>query len=376
VSLDDYLPGGAPAADTWYEVSIPLADLDAEATTTNGFYIQPATTGTIYVDDVKLTPAGTGASAISYIHPDHLGSTNAVTNDDGSEILQTIDYYPYGAERIATGDSPNNRHYIGEYFDDSTDLSYLNARYYNGSKGRFISQDPVFWEVGTSKLSELFSKSDNAKDDGAISRSKEEQNRIALKGYLSDPQLQNSYSYARNNPARLKDPEGLWYKEFATGQQSWSSLQLELGEAANQLAQDSAAWNYAFENPVRSGAVVGAGSGFAAYSAAGGIVVGAGFNATNAIVGGLNAYGWGQTAQSYLQYKATGSQVDRSQVRFDGIVSAVALLGTAQQRQALNMLSAALTVLSADLKNMNSNQSNGGGNNVNAANTQNKSKNK
>jgi hypothetical protein len=231
----------------------------------------------------------------------------------------------------------------------------------------------VHLAVGTSKLSELLSKSDNAKGDDSVSRSKEEQNRIALKRYLSDPQLQNTYSYARSNPVRFKDSEGLWYKEFATGQQSWSSFQLELGDAANQLAQDSPTWNYALENPVRSSAAVSIGGGLAAYSAAGGIVIGAGFNATNAIVGGLNAYGWGQTTQSYLQYKATGSQTARSQFGFDSIVAGASLLGTAQQKQALNILSAALTALSIDLKNMSKSKSDGNGtNNSNSTNRKNR----
>ena len=82
-----------------------------------------------------------------------------------------------------------------------------------------------------------------------------------------------------------------------TGQQSWSSFHGELGEAAYYLGESSPTWNYAFNNPVKTGIAVGVGSAFAAQSAAGGIVYGAGFNATNAIVGGLNAYGYGQTTK-------------------------------------------------------------------------------
>jgi hypothetical protein len=184
--------------------------------------------------------------------------------------------------------------------------------------------------------------------------------------YLADPQTQNSYAYARGNPIRFKDPDGLWYKEFITGQQSWPSFQLELGEAANQLGQDSATWNYAFEHPIHAGAAVGLGSGAAFTSLTGGMVVGAGFNATNAIVGALNSYGWGQTTQSYLQYRATGSQTARNQTIFDGIVQGAAFLGTSQQRQGLNILSAALTALSIELKNISNSQSSGsGGSNTN-----------
>jgi RHS repeat-associated protein len=34
--------------------------------------------------------------------------------------------------------------YIGQYADDATSLSYLNARYYSPTQGQFLSEDPVF----------------------------------------------------------------------------------------------------------------------------------------------------------------------------------------------------------------------------------------
>jgi RHS repeat-associated protein len=39
------------------------------------------------------------------------------------------------------------RKFIGQFSDESG-LSYLNARYYSSDRGQFISQDPVFWEIG------------------------------------------------------------------------------------------------------------------------------------------------------------------------------------------------------------------------------------
>jgi hypothetical protein len=58
----------------------------------------------------------TGSPITRYIHPDHLGSTNAVTDQNGN-LVQLIDYYPYGATRIATSTYPTNekRQYIGQF---------------------------------------------------------------------------------------------------------------------------------------------------------------------------------------------------------------------------------------------------------------------
>jgi RHS repeat-associated protein len=67
----------------------------------------------------------------------------------------------------------------------------LNARYYNPSQGQFISQDPVFLAIGdANKLQRLTG--------------------LDQQGFLSDPQLANSTSYARDNPITNKDPQGLW----------------------------------------------------------------------------------------------------------------------------------------------------------------------
>ncbi|MBI3337419.1 MAG: RHS repeat-associated core domain-containing protein [Candidatus Staskawiczbacteria bacterium] len=66
---------------------------------------------------------------------------------------------------------------MGQEYDAETGLNYLNARYYNSNIGRFISQDPMFWDFS--------------------------------EDYLSDPQQWNSYSYARNNPIVGSDPTGL-----------------------------------------------------------------------------------------------------------------------------------------------------------------------
>ena len=49
----------------------------------------------------------------TYLHPDHLGGTNVATDEDG-EVTQTLDYYPYGSQRIASGSFNEQRGFIGE----------------------------------------------------------------------------------------------------------------------------------------------------------------------------------------------------------------------------------------------------------------------
>lgn len=88
-----------------------------------------------------------------------------------------LDFY-YIARSGKSVEGVGHRIYIGQEFDQDTELNYLNARYYEGTRGQFISQDPMF-------------------------RSFDE-------AWLADPQNQNSYSYARNNPINRSDPTGLF----------------------------------------------------------------------------------------------------------------------------------------------------------------------
>ena len=155
------------------------------------------TTKHIFSPDGTLLATVVGASATAsttYLHPDHLGGTNVVTDEEG-EVVQTPDYYPYGSQRIAAGSFSEQRRFIGEEFDGDTEFSYLNARYYQGSRGQFMSQDPVFLAVG---------------DAGAV----REITQKTLRAILADPQSLNSYSYAGNNPILFKDSTGKWYVDI------------------------------------------------------------------------------------------------------------------------------------------------------------------
>jgi RHS repeat-associated protein len=123
-----------------------------------------------------------GTSTTTFPHLDHLGSTEVVTDTSGN-VVQTLDYYPYGKVRVDQSSSGANerKRFTGYEYDPTADLNYAKARYYGQTEGRFLSQDPVFVNMGVDKRTEKA---------------------------LHDPQLLNSYSYPTNNPLLYVDRQG------------------------------------------------------------------------------------------------------------------------------------------------------------------------
>jgi RHS repeat-associated protein len=159
----------------WVSVASSTGSGAQFATTTD--YVFNGDTLLATIDQETASGNATGTPATHYIHPDHLGSTNVVTNATGA-VEQTLDYLPYGGTRINTGQNAASRQYIGQFADQST-LDYLNARYYDSSREQFLSEDPIF--LGDPKVQNL-----------------------------ANPQSMNTYSYANGNPITNKDPKGLW----------------------------------------------------------------------------------------------------------------------------------------------------------------------
>jgi RHS repeat-associated protein len=159
----------------WYSVASSTGSGAKYATTTDYVFNGDSLVAT--KDQQTASGNATGTAKTRYVHPDHLGSTNVVT-DENDNVVQTLDYYPYGAARISTNSGTNQaRQYIGQ-FGDQSNLDYLNARYYDSSRGQFLSEDALFW--GDPKHQTL-----------------------------QDPQSLNTHSYAEDNPITHSDPNGL-----------------------------------------------------------------------------------------------------------------------------------------------------------------------
>ena len=79
-----------------------------------------------------------------FYHPDHLGSSNFITNLDG-EVVQHIEYVPFGEVFIEERNNVWNTPYLfnAKEFDEETGMYYYGARYYDPRLSLWLSTDPM-----------------------------------------------------------------------------------------------------------------------------------------------------------------------------------------------------------------------------------------
>lgn len=83
-------------------------------------------------------------SRVNYLLSDQQGSIEAAVPSGTSSFAGAALYLPYGGTRAGSNaGADTDRGWLGQTADASTDLSYLNARYYDPTAGVFISPDPL-----------------------------------------------------------------------------------------------------------------------------------------------------------------------------------------------------------------------------------------
>ena len=125
-------------------------------------------------------------SYFEYVHKDHLGSAEAITDAAGNR-KRTLAHDPYGSRRkadwtaalteaeieeLAGAPGPRQRGHAGHEHLDRTGLIHRGGRVYDPALGRFLSPDPLVADPGSA-------------------------------------QAWNGYSYVSNSPMSLVDPSGL-----------------------------------------------------------------------------------------------------------------------------------------------------------------------
>jgi RHS repeat-associated protein len=141
-------------------------------------YRKEFSTGTeysfIYVDGTHLARVNGvigGDGEKFFYHNDHEGTALVVTNENGNKVVDR-DFAPFG-EKIKTNDreepylDETEDGFTGKDWDEDVGLYYYNARWYDASVGRFITEDSV-----------------------------------------EDPNNPNEYAYCANNPVNNIDPTG------------------------------------------------------------------------------------------------------------------------------------------------------------------------
>ncbi len=105
-----------------------------------------------------------------YYHPDHLGSSNYVTDVSG-EVYQHMEYFPFGETFVEERTDAEYTNYLfnGKEFDEEIGLYYYGARYYDPRTSVWQSVDPM------------------------------------AEKYI----YQSSYIYCSNNPLNRIDPDGM-----------------------------------------------------------------------------------------------------------------------------------------------------------------------
>lgn len=80
-----------------------------------------------------------------YYHYDYRGSTTAMTND-AQQITHSYSYDPYGNNIVSKEADPNPFRYVGQHgvMYESPNLTFMRARYYDPTTGRFLSEDPIW----------------------------------------------------------------------------------------------------------------------------------------------------------------------------------------------------------------------------------------
>ena len=79
-------------------------------------------------------------SGTEYFLGDALGSVRQLT-DAGGAITYSRAYDPFGVVTSTLGSSQTSYAFTGEFLGDSTQLTYLRARYYSSGMGRFLTRD-------------------------------------------------------------------------------------------------------------------------------------------------------------------------------------------------------------------------------------------
>lgn len=204
---------------------------------------------------VAAMPAG--GTPLTF-HRDHLGHTVLLTDAAGA-IAREVGSFPFGTAAYAVGSAAIPYNFMGNELDPETGFVYARSRYYDPRLGRFISPD-LFLLLNPERV-------------------------LVLPGSL------NLYAYAANNPIRLVDDEGSWWKWLVGG---LIIAALVVATVVVGIATGGAGFAFGILLAASIGSALGSGVGvYAAHQAGGDLADGFLFGALVGAAAGAAGYALG-----------------------------------------------------------------------------------
>jgi RHS repeat-associated protein len=160
-----------------------------------------------------------------YFHPDHLGSSNYITNIAG-EVSQHTEYFAFGETFVEEHKGSNNSPYKfnGKELDAESGLYYYGARYYDPRISIWASVDPLADYNPHMNKQFYFNGQHN--------------------GGLQNSFNHASYSYCYQSPVKLIDPNGK-QAFFMHGTGDWKGHKNHFGvKLQTNLKKDFGSYNY------------------------------------------------------------------------------------------------------------------------------------
>jgi RHS repeat-associated protein len=98
--------------------------------------------GTTIADAMLFVGAGAQPANLLYVHADHLGSPQKLTDASQTTVWDGV-FDPFGEEVVITGLAAMQMRFPGQYADEETGFSYNYFRNYDPNLGRYIQSDPI-----------------------------------------------------------------------------------------------------------------------------------------------------------------------------------------------------------------------------------------
>jgi RHS repeat-associated protein len=120
-------------------------------------FTQKGSVKTNYVALAGRPLASLSGGAVTYLHPDLLGSPRVATDANG-QVAWRANYDPFG---VRVGGGTEKLGYTGHALD-ATGLTYMKARYYDAAVGRFLTTDPKQFDPNSAASFNRYAYANNA----------------------------------------------------------------------------------------------------------------------------------------------------------------------------------------------------------------------